>query len=65
LAPFTRFVVFALASLSFACLLGEMYGLWPMRWFGCLVLPPATSCSPGSRTATAARRAGSAAWAAA
>lgn len=37
-----RLVVFALASLSFACLLGEMYGLWSMRWFGCAVLPPAT-----------------------
>ena len=35
-------VVFLLASLSFACLLGQFYGLWSMRWFGCWVLLPAT-----------------------
>jgi hypothetical protein len=34
-------VVFLLASLSFACLLGQFYGLWTMHWFGCWVLPPA------------------------
>jgi hypothetical protein len=38
-----RAIVFALAFLSFACLLGEFYGLWSMRWFGCWVLPPATA----------------------
>ena len=37
-----RLLIFSLASLSFACLLGEMYGLWSMRWFGCFVLVPAT-----------------------
>ena len=37
-----RCVVFALASLSFACLLGQFYNLWTMRLFGCWVLPPAT-----------------------
>jgi len=39
----TRVVVFGLAFLSFACLLGQFYGLWTMRLFGCLVLPPATA----------------------
>ena len=34
--------VFLLASLSFACLLGQFYGLWSMHVFGCWVLPPAT-----------------------
>jgi len=38
-----RAVVFTLASLSFACLLGQFYGLWTMRFFGCWVLPPATA----------------------
>lgn len=37
-----RAVVFALASLSFACLLGQFYELWSMHIFGCWVLPPAT-----------------------
>ncbi|HEY2147443.1 MAG TPA: hypothetical protein VGH32_05870, partial [Pirellulales bacterium] len=36
-----RGLVFLLASLSFACLLGQFYGLWTMHWFGCWVLPPA------------------------
>jgi hypothetical protein len=39
----TRPVVFTLAFLSFACLLGQFYGLWTMRFFGCWVLPPATA----------------------
>src|SRR3954470_22083957 len=38
-----RALVFTLAFLSFACLLGQFYGLWSMRWFGCWVLPPATA----------------------
>jgi hypothetical protein len=38
-----RGVVFLLASLSFACLLGQFGGLWTMHWFGCWVLPPATA----------------------
>ena len=38
---FQRGLVFLLASLSFACLLGQFYGLWTMHWFGCWVLPPA------------------------
>src|SRR5438128_2003550 len=37
-----RITVFLLASLSFACLLRQFYGLWSMHWFGCWVLPPAT-----------------------
>ena len=37
-----RPVVFTLAFLSFACLLGQFFGLWTMRAFGCWVLPPAT-----------------------
>ncbi len=39
----TRPVVFILALLSFACLLGQFYGLWTMHIFGCWVLPPATA----------------------
>lgn len=38
-----RAVVFTLAFLSFACLLGQFFGLWPMHLFGCWVLPPATA----------------------
>lgn len=38
----SRPFVFFLASLSFACLLGQFCGLWSMHWFGCWVLPPAT-----------------------
>jgi hypothetical protein len=41
-AMLSRLSVFTLAFLSFACLLGQFYGLWSMRWFGCWVLPPAT-----------------------
>jgi hypothetical protein len=33
----TRAVVFVLAFLSFACLLGHFYGVWTMRFFGCWV----------------------------
>jgi len=40
---FTRPAVFLLASLSFACLLGQFYDLWPMRAFACWVLLPATA----------------------
>ena len=38
-----RAIVFALAFLSFACLLGQFFGLWTMHAFGCWVLPPATA----------------------
>ena len=38
-----RATVFTLAFLSFACLLGQFYGLWSMHLFGCWVLPPATA----------------------
>ncbi|MDB6016023.1 MAG: hypothetical protein JWR19_512 [Pedosphaera sp.] len=38
-----RLIVFGLAFLSFACLLGQFFGLWSMRLFGCWVLPPATA----------------------
>jgi hypothetical protein len=37
-----RALVFGLAFLSFACLLGQFFGYWSMRVFGCCVLPPAT-----------------------
>ena len=37
-----RALVFTLAFLSFACLLGEFFGFWTMHFFGCWVLPPAT-----------------------
>lgn len=37
---FSRFAVFALASSSFACLIGAFYGWWPMRAFACWVFPP-------------------------
>ena len=36
-----RVIVFSLASLSFACLLGHFYGFWTMHFFGCWILPPA------------------------
>ena len=38
-----RATVFTLAFLSFACLLGQFFGLWSMHVFGCWVLPPATA----------------------
>src|SRR4030095_3039735 len=41
-SPFTRLLVFTLALMSFVCLLGTLYGLWPMHVFACLILPPAT-----------------------
>jgi len=37
-----RLLVFLLAFLSFACLLGQFFHFWTMRLFGCWVLPPAT-----------------------
>lgn len=37
-----RLLVWALASLSFACLLGTFYGFWSMRAFACWVLVPTT-----------------------
>ncbi len=37
-----RSSVWGLASLSFACLIGQFYGWWPMSRFACLVLLPAT-----------------------
>ena len=36
-----RAVVFLLAAMSFACLLGQFYGFWNMRAFACWVFPPA------------------------
>lgn len=36
-----RAAAFGLASLSFACLLGEFYGMWSMKTFACFVLLPA------------------------
>ena len=38
-----RVLVFGLAFLSFACLLGQFFGFWSMRAFGCWVLPPSTA----------------------
>ena len=38
-----RFLVFTLAFLSFACLLGQFFELWTMHLFGSWVLPPATA----------------------
>jgi hypothetical protein len=40
----TRIIVFLLASTSIACLLGEMYRLWPMRFFTLAVFVP-SSCA--------------------
>jgi uncharacterized membrane protein len=37
-----RLITWLLASLSFACLLGEFYGAWRMKPFACYVLIPAT-----------------------
>ncbi|HWD91800.1 MAG TPA: hypothetical protein VG938_05565 [Verrucomicrobiae bacterium] len=39
--PVARIVIFLLASTSIACLLGEMYRLWPMRTFTLCVFLPA------------------------
>lgn len=39
--PVTRVFVFLLAATSIACLLGEMYRLWPMRVFTLTVFLPA------------------------
>ena len=39
--PSMRILVFLLASTSIACLLGEMYQLWPMRIFTLAVFLPA------------------------
>ncbi len=39
--PVLRLIVFALASLSFAALLGEFYGLWKMRTFAIVTFIPA------------------------
>ncbi len=38
-----RAIVFGLAFLSFACLLGQFFGFWTMHVFGCWVLPSATA----------------------
>lgn len=38
-----RIGVWLLASMSFACLLGHLYGVWSMRLFACTVLPAATA----------------------
>jgi zinc and cadmium transporter len=38
-----RAIVFGLAFLSFACLLGQFLEFWTMHTFGCWVLPPATA----------------------
>jgi len=37
-----RLLVFGLAFLSFACLLGQLFGFWTMHWFACWILPTAT-----------------------
>ncbi len=39
--PLLRIVVFLLASTSIASLLGEMYRLWPMRFFALAIFVPA------------------------
>ena len=39
--PLARIIVFLLAATSIWCLLGEMYHLWPMRWFTLAVFAPA------------------------
>src|ERR1035441_265710 len=40
--PLTRIVIFLLAATSIASLLGEMYRLWPMRFFTLAVFAPAS-----------------------
>jgi hypothetical protein len=42
-SAYLRALVFCLAFLSFACLLGQFFGFWTMHFFGCWVLPPATA----------------------
>lgn len=53
-----RIVVFSLAFLSFACLLGQFYGWWTMHFFACWVLPPATALLAGIAFATRRRPGG-------
>lgn len=38
-----RLLVWALASMSFACLLGQFYGWWSMKAFACWVLLPSVA----------------------
>ena len=38
-----RVIIFALASSSFACLLGTFYGFWTMRTFACFAYLPAAT----------------------
>jgi hypothetical protein len=40
--PLPRIVIFLLAATSIASLLGEMYRLWPMRFFALAVFAPAS-----------------------
>lgn len=40
---YNRLLIFGLASLSFACLLGQFYGTWSMRTFAGSILLPATT----------------------
>src|SRR5437867_10260598 len=37
----TRLLIFLLASSSFACLIGTLYGFWAMKTFACFVYLPA------------------------
>ena len=39
----TRLTVWILASTTFLSLIGHFYGLWTMRMFACLALPPAAA----------------------
>jgi hypothetical protein len=53
-----RALVFGLAFLSFACLLGTFYGLWSMHLFACWVLPPSTLALAAIAVATRGPAAG-------
>lgn len=54
--PWSRGAIFFLASLSFACLLGQLYGVWSMRFFACWILAPATLLLAGMARASRNRR---------
>jgi len=53
-----RLLVWALASLSFACLIGQFNGWWPMSSFACVILLPATGLLMAIAFATRGRPAG-------
>ena len=59
---YNRWLIFGLAARSFACLLGQFYGLWSMRAFAGWVLLPVTVLLAGIAAAARDRKSGPAFW---